>query len=116
MRIRTRSRGTGGSKEASPGCLIAFFGIFLVMGLIFTGVMVTLFVKRIQTRTWDDDQGRRHWKTEIVASNVEMLSGRTKKDYAAELAADALEATAGTEPGEPAVDPTEPAVEADEAA
>jgi single-strand DNA-binding protein len=47
---------------------------------------------RIQTRTWDDDAGRRHWKTEIVASSVEMLSGRTKKDYAAEIAADALEA------------------------
>lgn len=49
---------------------------------------------RIQTRTWDDDQGRRHWKTEIVASQVEMLSGRRKKDYAAEAAAQALEAQA----------------------
>ncbi len=46
---------------------------------------------RIQTRTWDDDQGRRHWKTEIVATQVEMLSGRTKKDYQAEVAADSLE-------------------------
>ena len=26
----------------------------------------------------------RHWKTEIVASSVEMLSGKRKKDYAAE--------------------------------
>ena len=25
---------------------------------------------RIQTRTWDDEQGKRHWKTEIVASGV----------------------------------------------
>jgi single-strand DNA-binding protein len=46
---------------------------------------------RIQTRQWDDDAGKRHWKTEIVASHVEMLSGRTKKDYQAEVAADALE-------------------------
>jgi single-strand DNA-binding protein len=46
---------------------------------------------RIQTRTWDDDQGKRHWKTEIVAAAVEMLSGRTKKDYQAEVAADSLE-------------------------
>ena len=45
---------------------------------------------RIQTRTWDDDRGARHWKTEIVASSVEMLSGRRKKDYAAERAADSL--------------------------
>ena len=51
---------------------------------------------RLQTRTWDDANGLRHWKTEIVASSVEMLSGRKKKDYAAESAADAIEA-AGVE-------------------
>jgi single-strand DNA-binding protein len=49
---------------------------------------------RIQTRTWDDEKGQRHWKTEIVAGTVEMLSGRRKKDYAAESAAEALEAAA----------------------
>ena len=38
---------------------------------------------RLQTRSWDDDKGARHWKTEIVASHVEMLSGRQKKDYEA---------------------------------
>ena len=47
---------------------------------------------RIQTRTWDDEKGLRHWKTEIVATSVEMLSGRKKKDYAAESSADAIEA------------------------
>jgi single-strand DNA-binding protein len=45
---------------------------------------------RLQTRSWDDDRGARHWKTEIVANHVEMLSGRRKKDYAAESAANAL--------------------------
>jgi single stranded DNA-binding protein len=45
---------------------------------------------RIQTRSWDDDRGQRHWKTEIVANHVEMLSGRRKKDYAAESAANGL--------------------------
>jgi single-strand DNA-binding protein len=49
---------------------------------------------RIQTRTWDDEAGKRHWKTEIVANSVEMLSGRKKKDYAAESAADGLEVQA----------------------
>ena len=33
---------------------------------------------KLQTRQWDDDLGRRHWKTEVVASAVEMLSGRRK--------------------------------------
>lgn len=45
---------------------------------------------RIQTRTWDDDAGKRHWRTEIVAARVEMLSGRRRRD-AGELAATALE-------------------------
>src|SRR6478736_7897725 len=49
---------------------------------------------RIQTRSWDDDRGQRHWKTEIVASHVEMLSGRKKKDYEAEQAAESLAAQA----------------------
>ena len=49
---------------------------------------------RLQTRTWDDAEGKRHWKTEIVASSVEMLSGRGRKDYRAETAAQALEAQA----------------------
>ncbi|MFL5754760.1 MAG: single-stranded DNA-binding protein, partial [Chloroflexota bacterium] len=60
---------------------------------------------RLQTRTWDDDQGRRHWKTEIVANQVEMLSGRRKKDYAAETAAGALEAQALAIGGLPASEP-----------
>jgi single-strand DNA-binding protein len=49
---------------------------------------------RLQTRSWDDDQNRRHWKTEVVALSVEMLSGRRKKDYQAETAANSLEAQA----------------------
>ena len=39
---------------------------------------------RLQTRQWDDDAGIRHWKTEVVASSLEMLSGRGKKEYAKE--------------------------------
>ena len=49
---------------------------------------------RLQTRRWEDDHKIKHYRTEIVASNVEMLSGRRKKDYAAETAAEALETQA----------------------
>jgi single-strand DNA-binding protein len=58
---------------------------------------------RLQTRQWEDERKLRHWKTEIVASSVEMLSGRKKKDYAAESAAEALASQAaqlGVEPHE----------------
>jgi single-strand DNA-binding protein len=57
---------------------------------------------RLQTRQWDDADGKRHWKTEIVAAQVEMLSGRRKKDYAAETGADTLIAQAATIEAEPA--------------
>jgi single-strand DNA-binding protein len=40
---------------------------------------------RLQTRQWDDDAGKRHWKTEVVIASLEMLSGRSKKDYAKEI-------------------------------
>ncbi|MEX1172414.1 MAG: single-stranded DNA-binding protein, partial [Chloroflexota bacterium] len=60
---------------------------------------------RLQTRSWDDDRGQRHWKTEVVASHVEMLSGRRKKDYEAQQAAESLVAQA-TAYGE--APPTEP--------
>ena len=56
---------------------------------------------RLQTRSWDDDRGARHWKTEVVAERVEMLGGRRKKDYDAEAAAHNLEqqaAAIGEEP------------------
>jgi single-strand DNA-binding protein len=49
---------------------------------------------RIQTRTWDDSEGKRHWRTEIIASSVEMLAGRRRRDYSGDQAADSLEAQA----------------------
>ncbi len=64
---------------------------------------------RLQTRQWDDDRGARHWKTEVVATSVEMLSGRRKRDYeadslvaqaTAEAAAGGAGSTEGNEGGE----------------
>jgi single-strand DNA-binding protein len=46
---------------------------------------------RLQTRQWDDDAGKRHWKTEVVVNQLEMLSGRGKKEYAKEAQAAADE-------------------------
>ena len=58
---------------------------------------------RLQTRQWDDDRGTRHWKTEVVAISVEMLSGRRKRDYEAEtLATQAASDSAGISPNEAA--------------
>ena len=62
---------------------------------------------RLQTRQWDDDRGSRHWKTEVVATSVEMLSGRRKRDYeadsvAAQASGEGSEEPAGISPNEAA--------------
>ena len=31
---------------------------------------------RLQTRTWDDDQGLKHYRTEVIAQDVKMLGAR----------------------------------------
>jgi len=67
---------------------------------------------RMQTRSWDDDRGQRHWKTEIVANHVEMLSGRKKKDYEAQQAADSLVAQAEQFGDVPPSDPIPESAEA----
>ena len=53
---------------------------------------------RLQTRQWDDDAGKRHWKTEVVVATLEMLSGRSKKEYAKEAQAAAEGDEAATTP------------------
>ena len=34
---------------------------------------------RIQTRTWDDDQGKKHYVTEVVAEEVDFADGKKEK-------------------------------------
>ena len=67
---------------------------------------------RLQTRSWDDEKGARHWKTEIVAAHIEMLSGRRKKDYEAQQAADSLVAQAEALGEGPADEPIPAGMEA----
>lgn len=62
---------------------------------------------RLQTRQWDDDRGTRHWKTEVVATSVEMLSGRRKRDYEADSLAAQVDGE--TTPPDSAISPDEAA-------
>jgi len=39
---------------------------------------------RLQTRSWDDAQGQKHWRTEIVADNVILLDRPNSQSAAAE--------------------------------
>ncbi len=89
--IATNEYAGGGREKAEYHAVIAWDRLAdIAAQYLGKGSMVAV-EGRLQTRQWDDDAGRRHWKTEVVAATIEMLSGRRKKDYAAEaLAAQAV--------------------------
>lgn len=87
-------RGAGNEKKAEFHSVVTWDRLAEICGqFLGKGQLVTVD-GRLQTRQWEDENKLRHWKTEIVAGSVEMLSGRRKKDYATEAAAEALVAQA----------------------
>jgi single-strand DNA-binding protein len=84
----------GGSEKAEYHPVVTWDRLAEICGQFLAKGSLVCIEGRLQTRQWEDDAKTRHWKTEIVASAVEMLSGKRKKDYAAESAATALEAQA----------------------
>ena len=84
----------GGKERAEYHPVVAWDRLAEISGRYLGKGQQVAIEGRLQTRSWDDDRGQRHWKTEVVASHVEMLSGRRKKDYEAQQSADALVAQA----------------------
>jgi single-strand DNA-binding protein len=81
----------GGAEKSEYHNVVTWDRLAEICGQFLAKGQLVAIEGRLQTRQWEDDKKVRHWKTEIVASSVEMLSGRRKKDYAAESSADALE-------------------------
>jgi single-strand DNA-binding protein len=107
--VATNEYAGGGKEKAEFHAIVTWDKLAQVCGQYLGKGQQVAIEGRIQTRSWDDDAGKRHWKTEIVANHVEMLSGRKKKDYEAQAAADALENQAGTVGEEPGPDDPIPA-------
>jgi single-strand DNA-binding protein len=84
----------GGSEKSQYHPIVTWDRLAEICGQYLGKGQLVSIIGRLQTRQWEDDAKLRHWKTEIVASSVEMLSGKRKKDYAAESAAEALAAQA----------------------
>ena len=84
----------GGSEHSEYHTVVTWDRLAEICGEYLGNGQLVSISGRLQTRQWEDDDKKRHWKTEIVASTVEMLSGKKKKDYAAESAAQALAAQA----------------------
>jgi single-strand DNA-binding protein len=109
--VATNEYAGGGKEKAEFHTVVTWDKLAQVCGQYLGKGQQVAIEGRIQTRSWDDDAGKRHWKTEIVANHVEMLSGRKKKDYEAQAAADALEnqaETLGEEAGPDDPIPAEP--------
>jgi len=78
LAVNFRRRGVSGEMEEAT----EWFNIVLfreqaerISQYITKGKM--LYVEgRLQTRTWDDDQGQKHYRTEVVANQVEFLGSR----------------------------------------
>jgi single-strand DNA-binding protein len=77
-------RGAGGERTEYHPC-VAWDRLAEICGQFLTKGQLVDVEGRLQTRSWDDDAGKRHWRTEIVVASLEMLSGRAKKDYAREV-------------------------------
>jgi single-strand DNA-binding protein len=107
--VATNEYAGGGKEKAEFHTIVTWDKLAQVCGQYLGKGQQVAIEGRIKTRSWDDDAGKRHWRTEIVANHVEMLSGRKKKDYEAQAAADALENQAGTLEDEPGPDDPIPA-------
>jgi single-strand DNA-binding protein len=101
----------GGREKAEYSNIVTWDRLAEIAGTYLGKGQQVAIEGRLQTRSWDDDRGQRHWKTEVVASHVEMLSGRRKKDYEAQQAAESLVAQAERYGDAP---PTEPIPESAE--
>ena len=95
----------GGKEKAEYHAVVTWDRLAEIAGRYLGKGQQVAIEGRLQTRSWDDERGARHWKTEIVASHVEMLSGRRKKDYEAQQAADSLSSQATALGEAPASEP-----------
>ena len=80
-------RGSVASERTEYHNLVAWDRLAEICGQFLSKGQLVDIEGRLQTRQWDDDGGLRHWKTEVVVGNLEMLSGRGKKEYAKEAQA-----------------------------
>jgi single-strand DNA-binding protein len=91
-------RGSATGEKAEFHACVAWDRLAEICGQFLSKGQLVDVEGRLQTRQWDDDAGKRHWRTEVVVSQLEMLSGRAKKEYAREAQAVAAAPVDGEAP------------------
>ena len=72
--------------------VIAWDRLGIICGEVLSKGTQVLIEGSLQTRQWDDDRGNRHWKTEVVAASIEVLSSNARRrEFDKALAAEATE-------------------------
>lgn len=77
LAVNSRRRGAGGDWEDQTEWFnIVLFGNTAENLSQYITKGKQLYVEgRLQTRTWDDDQGVRHYRTEVIANQIQLLGG-----------------------------------------
>jgi len=70
-RVWTNNQGQK-QEQAEFHNIVAWAKLADIVGQYLAKGRLCMVEGRLQTRTWDDQQGQHHWKTEIVAENVQL--------------------------------------------
>jgi len=72
-----RKNASGDWEEATEWFNIVLFGDLAERTSQYITKGKQLYVEgRLQTRTWDDDQGQKHYRTEVIANQLQLLGSR----------------------------------------
>ena len=96
--VATNEYGVGNGERTEYHACVAWDRLAEICGQFLSKGQLVDVDGRLQTRQWDDDAGKRHWRTEVVVASLEMLSGRSNKEYATEVQSDADAPEASDDP------------------
>ena len=95
-----KDKNTGQMRERTEWHKVVFFNRLADIVSEYTKKGDRLYVEgSLRTRKWQDQSGNDRYTTEIVASEMQMLSDRPKQEYAAQPVADMVATAAPTEEG-----------------
>ena len=75
LRVATDFKPKGGESKTEWHDVVVWGDSARACGEHLTSGRMVAVQGRLQTRSWDDEQGQKKWRTEIVANRVDFLPG-----------------------------------------